>query len=384
MRHRIAAVGCVDEERARFAVVVGVLDDLVEEIACPHRLPDFAVARVAQIEISVGFDGGHEFVGDGYRDVEVGNGAFFGLALNEFFNIWMVHAQDAHIGAAAGVVGDHAVGQVGVVAVDFEIEGQRLTGGFSPRHMDEPQVLHRTGVFCKFRMRLGQFTVPAQRQVAIAAHVAQQFASQRRIGGAEVDVLSSALAVDLRQLRLFKDGRQPPCRHRQHVARFAFGGRAEGVAAHETAALVTPDLGAPGLQANVGFNAHNPLRALAPTVFVLVAPHIDRTAQPQQQRRYFLSQLFGCRVQLRVVMRHRAIRLEQATQVCTCNVRWALADQPRHTDFVALGLVQPVDYEELLEQRAVNDEGDRRIALLLLPVHVDAREDAFQQSRHLI
>ena len=33
MRHRILAVGCIDEQQTGFAVVVGLVDDLVEQLA---------------------------------------------------------------------------------------------------------------------------------------------------------------------------------------------------------------------------------------------------------------------------------------------------------------------------------------------------------------
>jgi hypothetical protein len=46
-------------------------------------------------------DGLHESVGDADGNVEVGDGVFADLGGDELFHIRVVHAHDAHIGAAA-------------------------------------------------------------------------------------------------------------------------------------------------------------------------------------------------------------------------------------------------------------------------------------------
>ena len=100
MRDGVAAVGRVDKERARFAVVVGVPDDRGEQVARPDRLGNRAIARVAQVEVAVILDRMHELVGERDRNVEIGDRALFGLAADELVNIGVIDPQHAHIGAA--------------------------------------------------------------------------------------------------------------------------------------------------------------------------------------------------------------------------------------------------------------------------------------------
>ena len=100
MGDRVAAIGRVDEKRSRFAVMMRKADDFRKEIARTDRLPYLAIARVAQSEIDIFLDGRHKFVGNGDRDVEVGNGALGCFRFDETFDVGMVHEQDAHVGAA--------------------------------------------------------------------------------------------------------------------------------------------------------------------------------------------------------------------------------------------------------------------------------------------
>ncbi len=107
VRHGVGAIGGVEEERAGFAVVVREGDDLVEQIAGAHRARHRAVARADQREVGVGLHGLHERVGDAHGDVEVADLAFFGLATDEIFDVGVIHAQDGHVGAAAGAALRH-------------------------------------------------------------------------------------------------------------------------------------------------------------------------------------------------------------------------------------------------------------------------------------
>ena len=92
---------------------MGILDNPRKEVACPQRLPDLVIARVAQMEIGVIFNGLHKLIGDRNRNVEVSNLTFFGLAADELFNIGMVDAQHAHVGpAAATTLGNFTKGLI--------------------------------------------------------------------------------------------------------------------------------------------------------------------------------------------------------------------------------------------------------------------------------
>ena len=90
VRDGVAAVGRVNEERARFAVVVGVLDDGGEQFARPHRPGDRAVARVAQVVVAVILDRLHELVGERDRNIEICDRALFGLTADELLNIGVI------------------------------------------------------------------------------------------------------------------------------------------------------------------------------------------------------------------------------------------------------------------------------------------------------
>ena len=98
MRHRIRAIRGVEEECARLAVAVRVLDDLVEQLARADRPRHFAITRVDEFEILVVFHGAHECVGNADRDVEIADRTFSLFTANEIVHIRMVHAQHGHIG----------------------------------------------------------------------------------------------------------------------------------------------------------------------------------------------------------------------------------------------------------------------------------------------
>ena len=123
MRHRVVFICLVDEKYARFAVMVSLFYDLVEEIAGFDGLvyldADTGFAglvnvaveifglrvvqiRENQIPVRVSFHCLHEFIGDANREIEIGDGCFTGLAGDELLDIRMVHAQNSHVGTASG------------------------------------------------------------------------------------------------------------------------------------------------------------------------------------------------------------------------------------------------------------------------------------------
>ena len=96
--------------------------------------------RETQIPICVVFHGLHEGIGDADRNVEIGDGVFVGLAGDEIFDIRVIHAQDGHVGAAAGAaLGDFAKG----VVVDAQ-EADR-TGGLAGRGFHQAALWAQAG-----------------------------------------------------------------------------------------------------------------------------------------------------------------------------------------------------------------------------------------------
>ena len=116
----VVLVHPVEEQDARFGVVVGGLHHLIPQVTGAHLAVDpgavvalvgagrlhvgVGLGAVGQLDIAVGVDGFHEGVGDADRDVEVGQVALV-LGVDEFLDIRMVAAQHAHLGAAAGAGG---------------------------------------------------------------------------------------------------------------------------------------------------------------------------------------------------------------------------------------------------------------------------------------
>ena len=152
VRHRVGAVGGIQEEHARLAVVVRLVDDLLEQVAGAHGLVDLEAGcrrlrPVRACRRSRGSAGRvtsgkrrsqsassstalHEGIGDADGDVEIGDLVLVGLAGDEFFHIRMIHAQDGHVGAAAGAaLGDLAKGMV-VDAQEADRPGGLPGGGF--------------------------------------------------------------------------------------------------------------------------------------------------------------------------------------------------------------------------------------------------------------
>ena len=150
--NRVGAVGGVEEEQAGFAVVVGLGDDLVEEGAGAQGAvgEDGQAGRLGFVEgaveafafgggdveeaqrpIGVLFDGLHKGVGDADGNVEIGDGILVSLAVNEFFDIGMIDAENGHVGAAAGAaLGDLAEGLV-VDVQEADRAGGFAGGGFN-------------------------------------------------------------------------------------------------------------------------------------------------------------------------------------------------------------------------------------------------------------
>jgi len=111
----VVLVHAVEEEDSGFGVVVGGFHHLIPEVARAHAAvdPDAVVAlegarpfhvgvgfgAVRQLDLGVGFDGLHEGVGDGDRNVEVGQVAVV-LGVDEDFDVRVVAAQYAHLRAA--------------------------------------------------------------------------------------------------------------------------------------------------------------------------------------------------------------------------------------------------------------------------------------------
>ena len=173
MRHRIATICRVQEQHARLTVAMGVVADLVEDVAGTHRTSHLFGVGINQIVLGVGLDRLHERVGHAYGDVEVGDLTFLGLAGDELLDVRMVNAQDAHVGAAAVVVRHQAVGQVGVVAVNLKIERELLARQASLGHMHKPQVRDRPGVLRKLRRGRAQLAISAHRKLTLIAQIAQ-------------------------------------------------------------------------------------------------------------------------------------------------------------------------------------------------------------------
>ncbi|KFB72702.1 MAG: hypothetical protein AW09_002107 [Candidatus Accumulibacter phosphatis] len=116
----VVLVHAVEEKDPRFGVVVGGFHHLVPKVAGAHAAvhPDTVFAlegttalhvrvglgTVRQFDFGVGFDGLHESVTDGDRDVEVGEVAVI-LGMDEDLDIRVIAAQHAHLRTAAGACG---------------------------------------------------------------------------------------------------------------------------------------------------------------------------------------------------------------------------------------------------------------------------------------
>ena len=114
----VLGIGAVHEEDARLRVVVGAPRDGVEELAGAHRAVDPESVRTPvgaggeevsgrlramhQLPRPVGLHRPHEGVGEGDREVEVGELALGVLGVDEGLHVGVVAAQDAHLRTAPG------------------------------------------------------------------------------------------------------------------------------------------------------------------------------------------------------------------------------------------------------------------------------------------
>jgi hypothetical protein len=164
-------------------VVVGGFHHLVPEVARLHAAvnPDAVFAlegagalhvavgfgAVREFDLGVGLDGGHERVGDGDRDVEVGEVAVV-LGVDEDFDVRMVAAQHAHLRATPG-------------AGRFD--------GFA-RTVEDAHVRHRPGS-ARLRALDQRADRPDRREV-----VADAAAATHGFGGFGEGAVDARLAVD--------------------------------------------------------------------------------------------------------------------------------------------------------------------------------------------
>lgn len=153
VRDGVGTVGGIQEEETGLAVVVRLLDDLLEEVAGAHGAVntegdalgfslfegalEALAARIKQIgeaqrPLAVFGNGGHESIGDADGNVEIGDLVLVGLAGDEILDIRVVDAQDGHVGTAAcAALGDLTEG---VVVDAQETDG---TGGFAGGGFDD-------------------------------------------------------------------------------------------------------------------------------------------------------------------------------------------------------------------------------------------------------
>ncbi len=135
VRHGIAPVGSIQEQGARLAVAVGVLDDLVEYLPGGQPFPDAAVLGVDQVILPVGLHGAHERVGNAHRDVKVGDVAFLALAADELQDVGVIDAQGGHVGPPARAsLGDLAKGLV-IHPQKADRPGGQALAGVDPRSL---------------------------------------------------------------------------------------------------------------------------------------------------------------------------------------------------------------------------------------------------------
>ena len=131
---RVGAVGGVEEEDAGLTVMMGLFDDLLEEVAGTDSLVFLegdtngfglfegaleafgaGIGKIGEAQAPIGIvaDGLHEGIGDADGNIEVGDLVLVGLAGDEFFDVGMIDAQDGHVGSAAGAaLGDLAEGVI--------------------------------------------------------------------------------------------------------------------------------------------------------------------------------------------------------------------------------------------------------------------------------
>ncbi len=96
----IGAVDGVEEDEAGVAGGPGGVADFLKQGRGGDGAHGVAVAGMAEREGRVRFDGGHEFIGGADGEVEVLQGRAVALGVDEGFDVGVVDAEDAHVGAA--------------------------------------------------------------------------------------------------------------------------------------------------------------------------------------------------------------------------------------------------------------------------------------------
>ncbi len=120
------------EELAR--VYAAVCDDRNASCFCFFKSAgEFSVSgmvyvRKAQFPGCIVLDSAHESVGDADRNIKVSDRVLVCLALDKFFDIWMIHTKDSHVSAAASTaLGDLTKGVI------IHTQESDWAGGFTGR-----------------------------------------------------------------------------------------------------------------------------------------------------------------------------------------------------------------------------------------------------------
>ena len=101
-RGGVVPVDAVDKDDARIAGFPGLAHKQREHLAGVLLAGHGPVPGIDQGVVLAFFHGLHEAFGQGHGDVEIGQLVFAFLAGDEFQNVRVVHAQDAHVGPAPG------------------------------------------------------------------------------------------------------------------------------------------------------------------------------------------------------------------------------------------------------------------------------------------
>ena len=96
----IVAIGFVDEEASRLTSSPRAIDHLFPDFAGVHVAGHVASGRIDQVVARSRLDCVHELRRHRDGDVEVGNLRQVFLAVDERHYVWMIDAQNAHVGAA--------------------------------------------------------------------------------------------------------------------------------------------------------------------------------------------------------------------------------------------------------------------------------------------
>lgn len=97
----VCSVDFVKEHDAGVAGLPRVECDVVEDVFCFDVRDGLFGVRVDEGVVEVFVECFHEGVRDGDAEVEVGEVAFFGFCADEFEDVGVVDAEDAHVGASA-------------------------------------------------------------------------------------------------------------------------------------------------------------------------------------------------------------------------------------------------------------------------------------------